>query len=144
MDVLLNSASTFLHSGLLQLIYQFIRPCFGIFELLLQFVLFRHTLVTTTRYYKGSQAVIMVLSLPYVITAFLQLFNCFANCTTRWYDFQHEWAVLVIATAPDKTFRLKVEVMPTGGWSQYINEIHDQIIGSELDITVYFEKHVPG
>ena len=50
----------------------------------------------------------------------------------------------MITTAPDKTFRLKVEVMPTGGWSQYINEIHDQIIGSELDITVYFEKHVPG
>ena len=86
----------------------------------------------------------MVLSLPYPIIAFLQLLSCFANCTAKWYDFQHEWAVLVIATAPGKTFRLKVEVMPTGGWSQYINEIHDQIIGSELDITVYFEKHVPG
>ena len=143
MDVLLNSASMFLHSGLLQLIIQLICPCFGIFELLLQFVVFRHTLVTTTRYYKGSQAVIMVSSLPYIITAFLQLFNCFANCTTRWYNFQHEWTVFVIATAPGKTIRLKVEVMPTGVWSQYIDELYDQIIGSDLDITVYFEKHVP-
>ena len=50
----------------------------------------------------------------------------------------------MITTAPDKTFRLKVEVMPTGGWSQYIDELYDQIIGSDLDITVYFEKHVPG
>ena len=50
----------------------------------------------------------------------------------------------MITTAPDKTFRLKVEVMPTSGWSQYINELHDQIIGSELDITVYYENNVPG
>ena len=144
MDLLLNSASTILHSSPLQTIIQLIQLFIGIFELLLQFVVFRHTLVTTTRYFKGFQAVIMVLSLPYPIIAILQLLSCFANCTTKWYNFQHEWAVLVIATAPGKTFRLKVEVMPTGGWSQYINEIHDQIIGSELDVTVYFEKHVPG
>ena len=85
----------------------------------------------------------MVLNLPYPITAFLQLIRYLNNYLARWYDLQHEWEVLLIAATPDKTFRLKVEVMPTGRWNQYINELHGQIIGLELDITVYFEKQVP-
>ena len=33
--------------------------------------------------------------------------------------------------------------MSTGGWSQYIDELHSQIIDLELDITLSFENYLP-
>ena len=102
-----------------------------------------HTLISSTWFFKVFTVVIMVLSFPYSITAFLQLLICFANCFAKWYDPQHEWTVLKSTASPGKIFRLKVEAMPTFRLRQYINEFYSQIIGSEPDITIYLEKHVP-
>ena len=85
----------------------------------------------------------MVLSPPYPITAFLQLCHCLANCFARWYDLQYEWTVLKITAAPGKTFRLKVEVMPTFRWCQYHDTLLYHIVVLEQESRTFFEKHVP-
>ena len=102
-----------------------------------------HTLVMYARFCKGSQTVIMILSLPYSIIAFLQLFLCFVNCFPRWYDFQHEGTVFKITAAPGKTFPLKVEVMPTFRWCQYHNTLLYHIVVLEQESRTFIKKHVP-
>ena len=126
----------YLRSSLLQLILHPIHIYFSTLVLLLQFVVLRDTLISGIWFCKGFHTTIVVLNLPYPITAFLQLF------IVKGYDIQHEKTVLQIVATPSKTFRLKVEVMPAISQYQSSNSLHYHIIVLECEFHRLFEKYV--
>ena len=144
MDVSTNLRLTFLHSSLLQSILKFIHLSLDIIVILLQFVVLGDTLISGTWFRNGFWDVIMVLILPNIITAVLQLWLCFASSLDKGYDFQHKREVLEIAATPGKKFRFKVEVMSTISRCQSSNTLLYHVIVLECEFRMLFEKHVPG